>query len=57
RDSPAARGAAHGEAAVPCTHGGPWWSRDPPAARGGLHAGAGGCLKEAVSLWEAHAGA
>ena len=42
---------------MPCTHGGPWWSRDPPAARGGPHAGAVGCLKEAVTLWEAHTGA
>lgn len=30
--------------------------RDPPAAHGGPHVGTGGCLKEAVSLWEAHAG-
>ncbi|GAB0190707.1 EH domain-containing protein 4 [Grus japonensis] len=29
----------------------------PPAAHGGPHAGAGGCLKEAVTLWEARAGA
>jgi len=29
----------------------------PPAARGRPHAGADVCLKEAVSPWEAHAGA
>ncbi|GAB0193217.1 epimerase family protein SDR39U1 [Grus japonensis] len=29
----------------------------PPAARGGPHARAGGCPKEAVTPWEAHAGA
>ena len=33
------------------------WSRYPPAACGGPHAGAGGCPKEAVTLWKAHAGA
>ena len=29
----------------------------PPAACGGPHTGAGGCLKEAVTPWEAHTGA
>ena len=48
----------HGEAGCPpAAHGGPWWSRSPPAAREGPHTGAGGCLKEAVTPWEAHAGA
>ena len=58
RDSPAARGEDHGEAGCPpAAHGGPRWSRYPPAACGGPHAGAGGCPKEAVTLWKAHAGA
>jgi len=39
--------------AVPCSHGGPWWSRSPPVARGEPHAGAGGCPKEAVTPWGA----
>jgi len=43
--------------AVLAAHGGPWWSRYPPAAHGGPHAGAGGCLKEAVTPWGARAGA
>ncbi|GAB0181680.1 EH domain-containing protein 4 [Grus japonensis] len=29
----------------------------PPVARGGPHTGAGGCPKEAVTPWKAHAGA
>jgi len=37
-------------------HGCPQQSRSPPAARGGPHAGAGGCPKEAVIPWGAHAG-
>ncbi|CAM9880338.1 unnamed protein product, partial [Bubo scandiacus] len=58
RDSPAAHGADPGEAGcAPAAHGGPRWSRSPSAARGGPHTGAGGCLKEAVTLWEVHAGA
>ncbi|GAB0180481.1 hypothetical protein GRJ2_000513400 [Grus japonensis] len=35
-------------------HGG---AEIPAAAHGGPHAGAGGCPKEAVTLWEARAGA
>lgn len=38
---------------APSAQGGPWWSRDPPAACGGPHTGAGGCLKEAGTPWEA----
>jgi len=46
----------HGEAGCsPAVHGGPRWSRYPPVACGGPHAGAGGCLKEAVTPWRAHA--
>lgn len=41
RNSSAARGADHGEAS---------------AAQGGAHVGAGGCLEEAVTPWEAHTG-
>ena len=39
RDSPAARGEDHGEAGC------------PSAAHGGPHAAAGGCPKEAATLW------
>jgi len=55
----AARAEDHGEVACPlAVHGGPRWSRYPPAARGrGPHAGAGGCLKEAVTLGGARTGA
>ena len=40
----------------------PWWGRvspcrSPPAPHGGPHGGAGGCLKGAVTPWEAHVGA
>jgi len=41
----------------PAVHGGPQWSRSPPAAQRGPHAGGGGCLKEVVTPWRAHAGA
>jgi len=41
----------------PAAQGGPWWSRYPTAAHGGPHTGAGGCRKEAVTLWRAYAGA
>ena len=55
---PAARGEDHGEAGCPpAAHGRPRWSRYPPAARGGPHAGAGGCPEDAVTPWEARAGA
>ena len=58
RDSPAARGEDHGEAdCPPAAQGAPRGSRSLPAAQGGPHAGAGGCPKEAVTLWEARAGA
>jgi len=58
RDSPAACGEDHGEAGCPhAAHGGPRWTRSPPAALGEPHAGAGGCLKEAVTLWRTCAGA
>ena len=58
RGSSAAHGVDHGGAGcVPAAHGGPWWSGSPPAACGGPRAGVGGCPKEAVTLWEAHAGA
>jgi len=44
--------------AVPlAAHGGPQWSRYPLAACGRPHIRAGECLKEAVTLWEARAGA
>jgi len=47
----------HSEAScAPAAHGGPQWSRDPPAARG-RDPTAGRCLKEAVTLWGARAGA
>ncbi|XP_027556456.1 suppression of tumorigenicity 5 protein isoform X3 [Neopelma chrysocephalum] len=55
RDSPAACGEA--SSVLAGGHGGPWGCRHPPAAHGGPHARAGGCPKEAVTLWEAHAGA
>jgi len=56
RDSPAARGADHGEAGCPSeVHGGLQWSRYPPASWGGPHAKADGCLKEVVTPWIAHA--
>ncbi|XP_027506852.1 suppression of tumorigenicity 5 protein isoform X5 [Corapipo altera] len=55
RDSPAACGEAGSVLAG--GHGGPWGCRHPPAAHGGPHARAGGCPKEAVTPWEAHAGA
>ncbi|XP_027593244.2 DENN domain-containing protein 2B isoform X1 [Pipra filicauda] len=55
RDSPAACGEAGSVLAG--GHGGPWACRHPPAAHGGPHARAGGCPKEAVTPWEAHAGA
>ena len=45
------------QAVPPAAHGRPRWSRYPPAARGGPHAGAGGCPKDAVTPWEARAGA
>ena len=45
RDSPEAHGEDHCEAGC------------PPAAQEGAHARAGGCLKEAVTPWEARAGA
>jgi len=52
----AARGADHGEVGcAPAAHGHPRWSSSPPAASGGPHAIAGGCLREAVTLWAAHA--
>jgi len=55
---PAAPGEDHGEAGCPtAAHGGPQWSRSPPAARGGPHAGASVSPKEAVTLWNTHAGA
>jgi len=54
---PAARGADHGEAGCPCSHGGPRGSRSPSTAQGGPHARAGGCPKEAATLWGACAGA
>jgi len=48
----------HGEAGCsPAVHGGPQWSRSPSAAHGGPLAGAGGCLKEAVTPRRALAGA
>ncbi|KAJ7395469.1 hypothetical protein BTVI_154681 [Pitangus sulphuratus] len=40
----------------PAAHEGPQWSSYPPVAHGGSHAGAGGCLKEAVTPWKAYAG-
>jgi len=43
--------------AVPCSHGGPEWSRYAPAACGAPRTGAGACPKEAVILWGARAGA
>ncbi|XP_032546009.1 suppression of tumorigenicity 5 protein isoform X3 [Chiroxiphia lanceolata] len=55
RDSPAACGEAGSVLAG--GHGGPWGCRHPPAAHGRPHARAGGCPKEAVTPWEAHAGA
>ena len=56
--SPAAHDEDHGEAGCPsAAHGGPWWSRYPPVAHGRPHTGTGGYLKEAVTLWEASAGA
>jgi len=58
RSSPAAHDEDHGEAACsPAAHGGPWWSRYPPKTCGRPHARAGVCLKEAVTLWGALAGA
>lgn len=44
RDSPATFGKDHAKAAVPLKGGG----------RRGPHSGAGGCVKEAVTLLEAH---
>jgi len=56
RGAPAARDEDHGEAGCPpAAHGGPWWSRSPPAVCGGPHAGAGACLKEALTPWRARA--
>ena len=56
-DSPAVYEEDHGEAGCPpaaCRS--PRWSRSPPAACGGPHVGAGGCPKEAVTLWKACTG-
>lgn len=57
-DSPPAHGADHGEAGsrVPTDHGGLERSKDLPAVPGGIHARAGGCLRKAMSPWEACAG-
>lgn len=52
RGSPAAYGADDGEAAVP-----QWISTVEQISHGGPHRGAGGCLQDAVTLWEACAGA
>jgi len=57
-DSPVVCGENRGEAGcAPAAHGGLQWSRSPPAAHGPPHVTAGGYLKEAVTSWEAHAGA
>lgn len=41
----------------PCSHWGPWRSRDPPAPHGGPHARAGGCPKVAVTPLDTLVGA
>jgi len=48
----------HGEAGCSsAAHGGPQRSRYPLADCGGPHVGAGGCPKQAVTLWRTHSGA